>query len=153
MLAAFNDFERLEIGEFEDNKTALAFINRLFKGNRINISQNSINKILELIGPPIPYFIQVIISQVINKFSGKKERVRSNDIEIIYKEYVLGVVCKSYFQTHYDRLKYYSKINERASKEILKGLAKVGEIKRTELYQLFLKEINRQNAVDDFNGL
>ena len=153
ILDSFNDFERFEISEFEEIETAKSFLNFLLRGKRVNISNQAKVELLQLIGPPIPYFIQVFVSQIINKYAGKNKQARKNDINSIYENEILGVTCKSYFQIYYDRLKHYDKQNENAAKVILKNLAIVGEVKKTELYQVFLKEIQQTKNVDEFNNL
>jgi hypothetical protein len=147
------DFERFEISEFEDIETAKSFLNFLLKGKRVKISNPAKAELLYLIGPPIPYFIQVFVSQIINKYSGRNKQARKNDINSIYENEILGVTCKSYFQIYYDRLKHYDKQNENTAKVILKNLAVVGEVKRTELYQVYLKETQQTKNVDGFNNL
>ena len=111
------------------------------------------NRILELVGTPIPYFIQVFISQLQNRCVNSKIEVNIPSIEKIYNEDVLGVTCKSYFQIYYDRLKYYEKINEKTAKVLLKNLSLVGQVQREELYQAYLKEKQLNNDQDGFNNL
>ncbi len=153
ILDSFNDFERFEISEFKDIETAKSFLNFLLKGKRVKISNPAKAELLYLIGPPIPYFIQVFVSQIINKYSGRNKQSRKNDINSIYENEILGVTCKSYFQIYYDRLKHYDKQNENTAKVILKNLAIVGEVKRTVLYQVYLKETQQTKNVDGFNNL
>jgi hypothetical protein len=151
VIAAFNDFEKVVVGEFEDVKTAVLFLEELFKGKRWLISKQGMRKILELVGPPIPYFIQVLASEVIKEC--KKKRVTPKAIEEIYHESVLGASCKTYFQHYYDRLKHYDIQSERAAKKLLRELSLAGEIERDQCYQMFLKETQQQADIDGFNNL
>ena len=93
ILDSFNDFERFEISEFEEIETAKSFLNFLLRGKRVNISNQAKVELLQLIGPPIPYFIQVFVSQIINKYAGKNKQARKNDINSIYENEILGVTC------------------------------------------------------------
>ncbi len=151
--ASLNDFEKMVLGEFDNDKVALSFIDRLFEDEEVKISKQNQKKILELTGPPIPYFIQILVSEIIKKYSRKSQSVKSKEIEIIYHDTVLGVSCKSYFQHYYDRLWHYEPANEKAAKQLLKKLAITGEVKRGDLYQQYLKEIQRQSDMDGFNNL
>ena len=153
ILDSFNDFERVEIKEFEDKNIAKSFVNFLLTGKKVKISQPAKLEILNLVGQPIPYFIQVFISQIINKYSGKTKQAKKSDMTSIYENDILGVTCKSYFQIYYDRLKHYTKQNENAAKVMLKNLALAGEISKTNLYQIYLKETQQTKDVDGFNNL
>jgi hypothetical protein len=106
---------------------------------------------LELVGPPIPYFIQVLASEVIKEC--KKKRVTPKAIEEIYHNSLLGASCKTYFQHYYDRLKHYDIQSERAAKKLLRELSLAGEIERDQCYQMFLKETQQQADIDGFNNL
>ena len=151
VIAAFNDFEKVVVGEFEDVKTAVLFLEELFKRKRWLISKQGIRKILELVGPPIPYFIQVLASEVIKQC--KKKRVTPKAIEEIYHNSVLGASCKTYFQHYYDRLKHYDVRSERAAKKLLRELSLAGNFERDQCYQMFLKETQQQADIDGFNNL
>ena len=153
ILATFNDFQRLEVGELENSEKAEEFLEKLLQDSDIILSQESKKTVLQLVGPPIPYFIQVMVSQIINKFESTGKTVEVDEVENIYKADVLGVTCKSYFQIYYDRLKYYNKINEKVSKEFLKELAIVGEVSKSNLYQKYLKITQHDSDVDGFNNV
>jgi hypothetical protein len=141
------------LGELEDKRTTFKFIDELCCGNKIKLSKPIKEKILELIGPPIPYFIQVLFSEICKKYGRIKKNITSKDVEIIYYSEVLGSVCKTYFQHYYNRLKYYNLLNERRAKNILKELALKDKVKKEELYQLFLQKGKEETSIDSFNNL
>ena len=151
--AALNDFERMVLGEFDDAEIAATFVDQLFENKDVQIGKAAKQNILQLVGPPIPYFIQVLVSEVIKKFAGSDRRVRQKDVEAIYREAVLGGSCKSYFQHYYDRLLHYGKSHEKAAKALLKNLALAGEVPKPELYQQYLKATQQNADVDGFNDL
>ncbi len=153
VLDSFNDFERIKICEFEDVETAKSFLDFLLAGKKVNISSQAKIELLKLVGPPIPYFIQVFVSQIINNYSGRNDKASKKNISDIYEHEILGVTCKSYFQIYYDRLKHYNKINEKTAKMILKNLALSEEIRKTELYQIYLKETQKTSDIEGFNDL
>lgn len=152
VIATIGDFEKMVLPEFDD-KTAKLFVDELFKGKKVTISKTARKKVLELVGPPTPYFIQILVSEVIKKFAGKRIRVTPKDVESIYDDAVLGVSCKTYFQHYYDRLKHYDIKSERAAKALLKNLALANDVKRSELYQQYLRETQQQSDADGFNNL
>jgi len=72
----------------------------------------------------------------------------------VYKrqEKVLGINSKGYFIHYYERLKHYSKIEERLAKLFLKKLCFSNKLTKEYLYNLFQKE-TKSNDVDTFNLL
>lgn len=151
--ASMNDFERVVLGEFDSFKIAARFVDELLKGQNIEISKPSKQRILSLVGPPIPYFIQVLVSEILKKFDGPGRCVTKKNVEELYQDTVLGVSCKSYFQHYYDRLLHYGKLHERAAKALLKKLALTGEVPKETLYQYYLTATQQDSDMEGFNDL
>ena len=75
-------------------------------------------------------------------------------VEKVYKEKVLGVECRTYFQEYYQRLKrYYEPREANSAKAILKAIAREGEMKPNALYQIYLKAISKTDDNDGFSYL
>ena len=62
---------------------------------------------LQLIGTHVPYFIQVFFSEVANAHAQDGAAITPKMIEKIYRDKVLGVECKTYFDHYYGRLREY----------------------------------------------
>ncbi len=144
----FNDFRDILVEPFEP-EIAKTFIIELFASNRIDVENNIIDKILDLIGSPVPYFIQLLISET--------KRYRGGDItpqlvEKIYNERILGPTCRFYFEYYEDRLKEYGSINEKGAKVIITELSKAGTLTRDELYNIFMLA-TRSNESSKFDDL
>ena len=130
----FNDFRKVLIEPF-DAITATEFIKELFSSNQITVEDDIIDKILELVGSPVPYFIQLLISEIKRYHDGN---LTPEIIESIYNERILGPTCRFYFEYYEDRLKEYGLINEKGAKVIVTELSKAGSLTKNELYDIFL---------------
>ncbi|ODS36457.1 hypothetical protein BEH94_01155 [Candidatus Altiarchaeales archaeon WOR_SM1_SCG] len=152
-IATINDLEKIYIGEF-NKKDAENFIIELFKSEDVDVDKGIVNKILDLIGKHIPYFIQVLVSETIKESRNKDIDISREFVEKVYKEKVLGVECRTYFEHYYMRLRQYSELlEEKSSKAILKTLAREDEMKPKTLYQIYLKAISKTDDPDGFNYL
>jgi hypothetical protein len=148
---AINDFEQLRLGPFS-LKTAAAFLDELAKPQKIELSQPSKLKLLELIGSPVPYFIQILFSEVIKAHRLDDEQITPELVEQVYHDKVIGVDCKTYFDHYYTRLRdYYQPQEEKAIKRILREVAAVGQVTRDACYQFYLDKMGGQADVEEFN--
>ena len=129
----FNDFRNILIEPF-DVGTGREFIKELFASDQITVQDNIIDKILDLVGSPVPYFIQLLISEIKRHHDGD---LTPEIIENIYNERILGPTCRFYFEYYEDRLKEYGLINEKGAKVIITELSKAGSLTKNELYDIF----------------
>lgn len=152
-IAAINDFEQVRLDAFP-SKVAADLLNELATTHEISLSQPSKRKMLEVIGTPIPYFVQVIFSEVRKAHMQDGEAVTPKRVEQVYRDKVLGVDCKTYFDHYYGRLRdYYQPSEEKAVKRMLRELAAVGSLTRDACYQFYRKEIGSRADIEDFNRL
>ena len=131
----FIDFRKILIEPF-DVGTAKEFIKELFASNQITVKDSIIDKILNLIGSPVPYFIQLLISET--KRCNDDGDLTPEIIESIYNERILGPTCRFYFEYYEDRLKEYDLISEKGAKVIITELSKAGSLTKDELYDIFV---------------
>jgi hypothetical protein len=152
-IAAINDFEQIRLDPFP-SKVAAALLDELAEAHNISLSQPSKRKMLQVIGVPIPYFVQVIFSEVAKSQVQDKEPVTPKRVERIYHDKVLGVDCKTYFDHYYGRLRdYYRPDEEKAVKRMLRELAVVGSFTRDACYQFYRAEIGDRADIEEFNRL
>jgi hypothetical protein len=152
-IAAINDFEQVRLDPFTP-KVAAALLDELAATHKLALSQPSKRKMLQVIGVPIPYFVQVIFSEAAKAYAQNKEAVTPKRVEQIYRDKVLGVDCKTYFDHYYGRLRdYYRPDEEKAVKRILRELAVVGALTRDACYQFYKLEIGSRANIEDFNRL
>lgn len=131
----FIDFRKILIEPF-DVGTAKEFIKELFASNQITVKDSTIDKILNLIGSLVPYFIQLLISET--KRYNDDGNLTPEIIESIYNERILGPTCRFYFEYYEDRLKEYDQISEKGAKVIITELSKAGSLTKNELYDIFV---------------
>ncbi len=122
-IASINDFEQLRLEPFTP-KTARQFLAALSERHKMELSEECQEKILHLLGTLVPYFIQILFSEIYKTYVQEEEPVTPESIERIYRNKVLGVDCKTYFDHYYGRLRdYYRPHEEKAIKRLLRELA------------------------------
>ena len=111
-------------------------------------------KILESVGKPIPYFIQILFSEVHKTYFQDEEEITEETIEKIYRDKVLGVDCKTYFEHYYGRLRiYYEPNEEKATKKILREIAVAGNLSKEFCFQIYQKAIGKKAELERFGSL
>lgn len=152
-IKSINDFEKLNLEPFPP-KVAAAFLDELAQSNRLQLSPACKRRMLELVGTPVPYFLQILFSEVAKTHAQDGEPVTPKRIERIYRDKVLGMDCKTYFEHYYGRLRdYYKPSEERAAKRILRQLATEKLLSRDACFQFFKEIIGARADLEDFNRL
>jgi uncharacterized protein len=152
-ISAINDFEQVRLEPFP-RKVASGLLTELAKSQKIAVSEPSKRKMLELIGTHVPYFIQVIFSEAAKSHVQDGEAITPKKVAQIYRDKVLGVDCKTYFDHYYGRLRdYYKPQEEKAIKRILRELAMAGTFTRDVCYQFYRDSIGERSDIDEFNRL
>ena len=152
-IASINDFEKLKLEPFSQ-KLAKEFLDELCTTHLLPIDEEIKAKILESIGKPIPFFIQVIFSEVHKTYFQDDADITTETIEKIYRDKVLGVDCKTYFEHYYGRLRlYYEPNEEKAARRILREIAVKGELKKSTCYQIFQKVFEKKEGLEKFGIL
>ena len=152
-IASINDFEKLKLNPFTP-KVANEFLDELCSTQNIPIEKDVRLKMLELVGKPIPYFIQILFSEVHKAYFQDDEDINVELVEKIYRDKVLGVDCKTYFEHYYGRLRqYYDPNEEKAARKILRELAVAGELKKSTCYQIYQKVVGKGGGLEEFGAL
>ncbi len=151
---SFNDFQRIPLKELSP-EGAVDFLRKLLKSRKIPLSIAGQRKILALMGTPIPYFIQMFVATIAIESANGVTRIGPRKIKEIYLNRFLGPEYKTYFQHYYDRLRYYDKALQNASKAILRELAiaQPQPIKKSQLRTIYWKEVGESATDDGFNQL
>jgi hypothetical protein len=122
-----------------DGSAAREFIFLALAGQGIVIQQNEIDQVLDLIGQPIPYFLQVFLDLLSNKCREKKdpaEDLTGADINRIYEQELLGPQSKRYFESiscQLDRYAKYGEANREGANAILDALATSDSMNKNEV--------------------
>ena len=152
-IASINDFEKLKLEPFS-TKIAAEFLDELCHSHNLPINEEVKAKILESIGKPIPYFIQILFSEMHKTYFQDDEEITVETVEKIYRDKVLGVDCKTYFEHYYGRLRlYYRPDEEKAARKILREIAVAGELKKSTCYQIFQQTLGKKADLEKFSGL
>ncbi len=152
-IKSINDFEKLALTPFPV-KVATAFLDELSNAHSINLPPTCKRKMLNLIGTPVPYFLQVLFSETHKAHLQEEISITPKMIEKIYRERVLGKDCKTYFEHYYGRLRdYLQPEEERAAKLILREVAVVGALRRDACWQFYQQAIGRNANQDRFHQM
>jgi len=102
--------------------------------------------IMEMIGVPIPYFLNVLLTAILDRIKVQKCKVTPQLVKEAFEEDLLGGSTSAVFlhyRTRIEQYSYYTDIEARAAKIILGKLSCSDKpIKRDTLYQDFLKTGN-----------
>ena len=152
-VSSINDFEALKLEPFT-RPTALRFLAGLADGQQTALSPGCQRKMLELVGLPIPYFLQVLFSEVRKDHLQTGTAITPRLIERVYHQRLLGVECKTYFDHYYGRIReYYARDLERAVKRMLREVAVTTEVSRDAFYQIYRKEAGPAATAEQFNDV
>jgi uncharacterized protein len=152
-IASINDFEQVRLQPFTTT-VAQKLLDELSKTQRIEMSISAKKKVLECIGEPIPYFIQLMFSEVEKEYLITGAKITPPLVEKVYRERVLGVDCKTYFDHYYGRIRdYYSASEEKAVKRLLCELAVKGQLTRPVCFEFCKKELGGDLEVEAFNSM
>ncbi len=150
--ASMNDFAHLKLEPFTD-AVADQFLLALSESHDIPLSTAARKKVLDLIGTPVPYFLQIMFWEIERSCKGSGITPTPATVETLYPSTVLGADCKTYFDHYYGRLRdYYDKPDEKAAKALLRTIANDGVLKREACYYLYRKECEVAD-IERFNGL
>ena len=152
-VASVNDLEQLRLQPFP-KKTAAALIDNLSKAEKVQLSPVCRRKMLSLVGTHVPYFLQVLFSEAAKCHKQDGESITPKIIERIYRDKVLGVDCKTYFDHYYGRLRaYYQPGEERAIKTLLRELATKVSLQRDVCFQVYKQASGTPATQDRFSHL
>lgn len=152
---AFNDFNRMALPLLPEGRGD-ELMAALLKDHGLSGHGATRRHMLALIGPPIPYFIQLFVDRLAAAASERHAgTVDRGLVDSVYQQDVLGPVSKGYFQHYYDRLRHYNKPEEAAAKELLKQLALAEEqgVARDQPSLTYRREMGEAATHDDFAQL
>lgn len=151
-ISAINDFEKLRLEPFSP-ETAADFLTALAEADRLPLTDACKQKMLDLIGVLVPYFLQILFSEVSKDYALGEAAITPEKIEQIYRTKVLGVDCKTYFDHYYGRLRdYYQPQEEKAVKLLLRHLAVSGAMTSNSCYALYRSALNDATIADSFQN-
>lgn len=125
------------------------------EANTEEVGDTILDKLMDTIGPPVPYFIQILLKESLYEMERqKKKSLTAEIIDNAYNENVLGPIRRTYFEHYYERLKeYYDSEIEAIAKRLLTEIARKYEVKKKELVMLFSQISKGRYKTDDFSYL
>jgi len=139
VIHTINDLKQIKIDAFSE-KDAEEFIKNFFKRRRWRYEKELGEKILRIIGVPIPYFLSVVLETIeYYKKVYKKTKIDEEFIEKIYDEKVLGDYGKGCFEYYWQKIRInYKQPYSKAVKEILKELS-YNNLEKDYAYRIFVE--------------
>jgi len=124
-----------------DEHTARRFIETIFSGRRIALSEEVTERILDLVGAPIPYLLSVLLTAVFERHGAGGSPVTPQIVTAAFEEDLLGGATSIVFQHYRSRLdQYYPGLEARAARGILGLLSRSPRaVEHATLYQIFLR--------------
>lgn len=151
-----NDLERIHVREFSED-SAREFIKALLHSEGVKrVSKKILNKYLEVIGIPIPFFVQILVRESLSKMVERqgKHTLTEEIIERAYEDGVLTSYNRTYFEHYYERLKnYYSPEMASIAKALLTEIARRSSLTKQELWTQFQVHTQGQGDEDTFSYL
>lgn len=150
-----NDLERIHVREFSED-SARDFIKALLHGAEVHkVPAKIINKLLQVVGIPIPYFIQILVRESLNEMERTgRHALKEEMVERAYEDGVLASYSRTYFEHYYERLRdYYSAEMASVAKVLLTEIARRKTLGRKELWTLFQGQLDGRGDKDTFSYL
>ena len=137
--ASMNDLENIKVEPFPKD-IAEEFVAELFESQSKTVDEEVIEQVLQEVEVFVPFFLQLLVSEICKLGRDKKVDVSPNLVSEAYRERLISVESRTYFESFYSRLKDYYEINEeRAAKAMLRQLALKGELTGRELRNIYLQ--------------
>ncbi|UCE46318.1 MAG: hypothetical protein JSW47_11925 [Phycisphaerales bacterium] len=133
-----NDFERLYVQPLQAD-TAMQLARDLAEAMDIQCDKQVIERLLAIIGQPVPYFIHLFFSQLGQLARNDRSPLTPETLELIYKQKILGPTCKHYFNHYRERLRRYGTVGERAAVAILSTVAQQRRASASVLWDVYRK--------------
>ena len=142
-----NDLYIQKLQPFDDD-TAKRYINEIFDSQRVSLSTEARDVILELVGTPIPYLLAVFLSIIIDQHHATEAPVSPDLIKTVFNEDLLGGRTAASFRHYRSRIDtYYPGWEGDTTRAILKSLSRTADgMEKQTLYQLFLKYSARTHS-------
>jgi len=133
---SFTDCKEIRLSFFED-EIVRDYIEGLLLGQEIVLADDIIKALVDINRPGIPYFIQIVMTQVVSLYRRNSD-FSVEDLKIMYQKEIIGPDSRRFFDSFERHFKRYGKRKPGAI-AILKKLAEAGDdgLKREKLVKIF----------------
>lgn len=140
-----NDFFRVPI-EALSPEHAEALLDSLSVAHGLRFNPQGRAAFFELVSPPVPYFLQLFVSQICMEEKLKGKELGAEEVREVYHRRVLGPTCRAHFDYYRQRLKRYGEAGRRSALAILQEVANApaGRVSNSMLYDVYRKARKRE---------
>jgi len=152
---AINDLQMIPVREYSI-KQAKAHIKSLLTSEGLKrVPGRVLEKFLNVIEIPIPYFVQILVRESLNEMERcDRKSLDETLVETAYKNGVLAVYNRTYFEHFYERLsESYDPSTSEVAKRLLTEVARRGKVPRKDLKRLYVNLTQGREDLDAFSYL
>jgi hypothetical protein len=133
-----NDCFRVPV-EAISKEAAEKLLKGLAERYKLTFTPEAFARVFELISPAVPYFLHLLVSQLILEEELLAKALGPQDIDDVYQKRLLGPACRSHFEHYRRRLRRYGAGGERAAMAILQDIAQatIGRVSQSGLYDTY----------------
>jgi hypothetical protein len=133
-----NDCFRVPV-EAITREAAEGMLKALAEKYNLTFTTEASRRAFELVSPPVPYFLHLLVSQLILEEKMRGKALSPQDIDEVYQKRLLGPSCRTYFEHYRQRLRRYGAGRERAAVAILQEIAHAaaGRVSQSGLYDTY----------------
>jgi hypothetical protein len=147
-----NDLINIKVEPFSPD-VAKKFVGELFESQNRHVDEALIEQVLQEVEVLVPFFLQLLVSETCKLAKNRKVDVSPSLVSEAYRDKLISVESRTYFESFYSRLKDYYEINEeRAAKAILRELALRGELTIKELRNICIQAVS-DSSYEGFSSL
>ncbi|MBZ5724399.1 MAG: hypothetical protein LAP87_05320 [Acidobacteriia bacterium] len=149
-----NDFYRVPI-EALSQEHAEALFDALAETSGLRFTAEGRAAFFELVAPPVPYFLQLFVSQIRLEEKLKDRELGPEEVAAVYHRRVLGPTCRAYFDYYRQRLKRYGEKGERAAWAVLQEVAHApsGRVSDSMLYDVYRRARGKGASSFEFSEI
>ncbi|MBI4332486.1 MAG: hypothetical protein HY673_14540 [Chloroflexi bacterium] len=149
-----SDLRRIKVDPFSHDQCR-DFI-RVLLSNEANLQDVSaalLQAFVDVLQTPVPHFVQILVAEAIREAEKQGRQLSPEIIHKAYSERVLASYNRTYFEHYYARLRDYYAEEQGPAKALLLGMAKRGEMTRSELWNAYQVARGGGGSEDDFGYL
>lgn len=140
--ASVNDLDTVRVEPFSES-VSREFVSELFKDQNKIVSEEVVEQVLREVEVFVPFFLQLLVAETCKFAKDKKLDIVPSLVSDTYRDRLISIESRTYFEHFHSRLKdYYEANEERAAKVMLRNLALKGKLTMQELRNIYLQSIN-----------
>ena len=136
-----NDLDRARVDPFQP-EIAKGLVIELFRSQGFPVDDDAIEPVLKEVELFVTFFLQLLVSATCKLARDRKEKISPTLISEAYRDRVINVESRTYFEHFHSRLKdYYEPDQEQAAQKMLKQLALKKSLTIRDLRIISLREV------------